>query len=348
MVASGTLTVPELVPGASAEVTPDTASAGDGLWTVRAVLSGDTAWGERGHVVAWGQVERGARAVPAPAAGERPARSGGVITLGPGVFDSATGVPVRIGDVPVEGLRLDVWRAPTDNDNGAAWQPDERYGLRWRELGLHRMRHRVDAVEADGDALTVRTRVAPAGWDLGLRTTYRWTAAGGRLGLTVSVVPEGDWRVPLPRLGIRFALPAAYGDARWSGGGPGEAYPDTRAAAMLGTWERKVDALQTPYVRPQENGARADVRWAELMDTGGAGLRAEGGTPFWFTARRWTSEQLDAAEHRPDLVAGDHVWVNLDHALQGIGSQSCGPGVLPEHRLDVEQAEFSFVFAPLG
>lgn len=161
VVDSGTLTVPELAPGASAEVTPG--AAGDGLWTVRAVLAEDTAWAERGHVVAWGQLETGSPATPAPAAGERPARSGGVITLGPGVFDAATGTPVRIGGIPVEGLRLDVWRAPTDNDNGAAWQPDERYGLRWRELGLHRMRHRIDAVEADGDALTVRTRVAPHG-----------------------------------------------------------------------------------------------------------------------------------------------------------------------------------------
>lgn len=347
LVGSGTLVVPELVPGASAEVTPD--ARGDGLWTVRAVLAEDTAWGVRGHVVAWGQAEVAAQAAaPAPVAGERPVRGEGVITLGPGVFDAATGMPVRLADIAVQGLRLDVWRAPTDNDNGAPWQPDERYGLRWRELGLHRMRHRVDAVEAGEDALTVRTWVAPAGWDLGLRTTYRWTAAGDRLGLTVSVVPEGDWRVPLPRLGIRFGLPAAYGGARWFGGGPGEAYPDTRAAAMLGRWQLEVDALQTPYVRPQENGARADVRWAELTDGGGRGLRAEGGAPFWFTARRWTSEQLDAADHLPELVAGEHVWVNLDHGVQGIGSQSCGPGVLPEHRLDAAPAEFSFVFSAVG
>ncbi|WP_371774096.1 glycoside hydrolase family 2 TIM barrel-domain containing protein [Streptomyces sp. NBC_01438] len=347
VVASGALKVPELAPGASAEVAAE-AAGGEGVWTVRAVLAEDTAWAGRGHVVAWGQAESGVPRSPAPAAGARPVRGAGVITLGPGVFDAATGAPVRLGDLAVEGLRLDVWRAPTDNDNGAAWQPDERYGVRWRELGLHRMRHRVDAVEAGRDALTVRTRVAPAGRDLGLRTTYRWTSAGDRLGLTVSVVPEGDWRVPLPRLGIRFGLPAAFGRARWFGGGPGEAYPDTRAASMLGLWERDVDALQTPYVRPQENGARADVRWAELTDGSGAGLRAEGGTPFWFTARRWTNEQLDAAEHLPDLVAGDRVRVGLDHAVQGIGSQSCGPGVLPEHRLHAAPAEFSFVFSPLG
>ncbi|MYW13978.1 DUF4981 domain-containing protein [Streptomyces sp. SID2563] len=347
LVASGTLAVPPLAPGASAEVTAD-APPGDGLWTLRAVLAGATDWAGRGHLVAWGQAETGTPAAPPPATGARPRVSGSTVSLGPGVFDAATGALLRVGDVPVEGLRLDVWRAPTDNDNGAAWQPDERYGLRWREQGLHRMRHRLDAVEAGADALTVRTRVAPAGRDVGLRTVYRWTAAGDRLGLTVSVAPEGDWRVPLPRLGVRFALPSAYDAVRWFGGGPGEAYPDTRAAAMRGQWARGVDELQTPYVRPQENGARAGVRWVELAGAGGGGLRAEGGAPFSFTARRWTGEELDAAEHLTDLVAGDRVQVGLDHAVQGIGSGSCGPGVLPAYRLDAAPAEFSFVFSALG
>ncbi|MFE7704866.1 glycoside hydrolase family 2 TIM barrel-domain containing protein [Streptomyces sp. NPDC057486] len=344
--ASGPLTVPGLAPGAQAEVALP--GGGEGVWTVRAVLAEDAAWAGRGHVVAWGQPAVGAVVPAAAAVGSRPAAADGGIVLGGGVFDAATGALVRLGDVPVQALRLDVWRAPTDNDNGAAWQPDERYGLRWRELGLHRMRHRIDAVEVGEDSLTVRTWVAPAGVDTGLRTEYRWTADGERLGLTVSVAPEGEWRVPLPRLGIRFGLPAAYGGARWFGGGPGEAYPDTRAASMLGRWEMSVDAMQTPYVRPQENGARADVRWAELTDGDGAGVRAEGGAPFWFSARRWTSEQLDTAGHGPDLVAGETVWVHLDHALQGIGSQSCGPGVLPEYRLDAAATEFSFVFSPVG
>ncbi|MET7521078.1 glycoside hydrolase family 2 TIM barrel-domain containing protein [Streptomyces sp900116325] len=340
---SGPLTVPDLAPGAHTEVRLP--GDGAGVWTVRALLAEDTAWAERGHVVAWGQVEVDAAVPAAAAVGSRPEAGERMITLGVGFFDARSGALVRIGGVPVEGLRLDVWRAPTDNDNGAAWQPDERYGLRWRELGLHRMRHRIDTVEVGEDSLTVRTWVAPAGVDLGLRTEYRWTADGERLGLTVSVAPEGDWRVPLPRLGVRFGLPATYGGARWFGGGPGEAYPDTRTASVLGRWEMPVDAMQTPYVRPQENGARAGVRWAELTDGGGAGLRADGTAPFWFTARRWTSEQLDAAEHLPDLVAGETVWVNLDHAMQGIGSQSCGPGVLPQYRLDAAAAQFSFVFS---
>ncbi|MGW4734486.1 glycoside hydrolase family 2 TIM barrel-domain containing protein [Streptomyces shenzhenensis] len=344
-VESGGLPVPALAPGESAEVKlppPPPAGPGETQGTVRAVLAAGTAWGPRGHVVAWGRFPVTARRVPSVAATARPVAGERRITLGPAAFDARTGALTAIGAVPVTGLRLDVWRATTDNDDGAAWQTDTRYGLLWRRLGLHRMRHRLDAVEAEGDALTVRTRVAPAAREVGLATVYRWTSDGGRLRLTVSVSPEGDWTVPLPRLGIRFGLSAAD-RVRWFGGGPGEAYPDTRSAALPGRWESTVDDLQTPYVRPQENGARADVRWAEL-----GGLRVEGDPEFWFTARRWTTEQLDAAAHLSDLAPGDTVWVNLDHGQHGIGSQSCGPGPLPRYHLRAEPAEFSFVFSPLG
>ena len=65
--------------------------------------------------------------------------------------------------------------------DGASWQTDVRFGLLWRKFGLHRMRHRLDGVELSEDALTVRTRVAPAAWEIGLATVYRWTSDGSRL-----------------------------------------------------------------------------------------------------------------------------------------------------------------------
>ncbi|MFJ2818775.1 glycoside hydrolase family 2 TIM barrel-domain containing protein [Streptomyces sp. NPDC087294] len=343
-VESGSLTVPALAPGASADVklpAPPESRGGETGWTVRALLAADTLWGPAGHEVAWGQDTIVARTAPSVAATVAPAADGGVITLGPATFDARTGTLRALGGVEVTGgPRLDVWRAPTDNDDGAEWQSDTRYGVLWRKLGLHRMRHRIVAVEADGNALTVRTRVAPAAWEVGLATVYRWTTDGERLRLTVSVTPEGDWNVPLPRLGVRFGLAASADRVRWFGGGPGEAYPDTKGASRIGSWESTVDGLQTPYVRPQENGARADVRWAEL-----GGLRVEGDPEFSFTARRWTTEQLDAATHRTDLTPGDTVWVNLDHGQHGIGSQSCGPGPLPQYHLRAERAEFTFVFS---
>ncbi|MFE5814556.1 glycoside hydrolase family 2 TIM barrel-domain containing protein [Streptomyces sp. NPDC056479] len=339
-----TLTVPPLAPGESAEVKlPAPAPDGNGdevQWTVRALLAEDTLWADKRHEVAWAQRTVAPRAPLAPATGAAPSAEGDRILLGPAVFDARTGALRSLGGVDITGLRLDVWRAPTDNDEGASWQDDTRYGVLWRKLGLHRMRHRLDGVETDADALTVRTRVAPAAREVGLRTDYRWTSDGTRLRLTVSVVPEGDWKVPLPRLGVRFGLPAdSVGFASWFGSG-GEAYPDTKAAAQLLLWDASIDELQTPYVRPQENGARSDVRWAQL-----GGLRIDGDPEFWFSARPWTSEQLDAARHLTDLTPGDTVWVNLDHGQHGIGSQSCGPGPLPQYFLKAEPARFSFVFS---
>ena len=101
---------------------------------------------------------------------------------------------------------------------------------------------------------------------------------------------------------------------------PGEAYPDTCQASRVGRYSMTIDEMQTPYVRPQEDGSHMDVRWATLTAEGGAGVRFSGHPTFAFTARRWTSEALTAAQHNVDLVPGPNVWVNLDVARQGIGS----------------------------
>lgn len=352
------LTVPPLAAGRATELKlPEPAApdpAGEAFWQVRAVLADDTAWAPAGHEVAWGQwaAVEGAdarRPAAAPARPHRPRHAeGGVVLLGPGTFDAATGELRLLDGFALSGPRLDVWRAPTDNDDGAPWQSDPRLGPLWRDAGLHRMRHRVDGVVAGDGALTVTTRVAPAARSFGLRAVHRWTADGDRLRLEVEVAPEGEWTLPLPRLGVRLGLCGTLTEAEWYGGGPGEAYPDSRAASRVGRHTATVDALQTPYVRPQENGARADVRWVRLRREDGTGVAIEGSPPFWFTARHWTSEQLDAAGHTHDLVPGDTLWVNLDHAQHGIGSQSCGPGVLPAYRLEAAPAAFGFTFTTLA
>ncbi|RKE11104.1 glycoside hydrolase family 2 TIM barrel-domain containing protein [Catellatospora citrea] len=243
---------------------------------------------------------------------------------------------VEFAGMAVVAPRVDLWRAPTDNDAHAL-------AAQWRWAGLHRVHERTVDVTADTDALTVRTRVAAAAVDAGLLVTYRWSEAGDALRLQLDVTPDGVWTVPLPRLGLRLGLPATYDQVAWFGRGPGEAYADTRLAARVGRYAATVDAMQTPYVYPQENGARIDVRWATISDTSGAGLRIEADPLFQLTARRWTSEQLDAARHQTDLVPGDHVWVNVDLAQHGIGSNSCGPGVLARHALTARPASMTLL-----
>ncbi|MER6950609.1 glycoside hydrolase family 2 TIM barrel-domain containing protein [Nonomuraea sp. NPDC000554] len=318
------------VPAAGGEVKLPDLPPGEGeRWlTVRAVLAADEPWGPAGHEVAWGQTrlpssERPAVSVRTAA----PVARSGEIALGGGTFHPRTGRLTGLFGLDVEGPRLELWRAPIDND---------RFGglaTRWRALGLHRLTHRVDEVEL-GDELVVRTRVAPADTDLGMRATYRWSAAGDALDLTVDVEPEGDWSEPVPRIGVVMSLPAAIGDVTWFGRGPGEAYPDTGMAARVGRWSATVEELQTPYVYPQENGHRADVRWADLTAADGTGIRVTGAPVFGLTARRWTTADLERAAHRPDLVPGDRVHVNLDLAQQGVGTASCGPGALPTYVLE--------------
>jgi beta-galactosidase len=340
--AEGTLEVPAaLGPGETAVVALPDVPAGEGeRWlTVRAVLAADQPWAPAGHEVAWGQVRL---TEPAPESGPGPAapatRTQAGFTLGPGVFDR-DGRLVRLGDLELEGPRLDVWRAPTDNDRsviGGAVEPT------WRWAGLHRMRHRTDEVTAGPDGLVVLSRVAAAATDRGLLVRSHWSVAGDGLRLAVAVELEGDWSgITLPRLGLRLAVPKALDQVTWFGRGPGEAYADTGRAARVGRFGSDVAGLQTPYVFPQENGSRAGVRWATLTGDG-PGLRVQGEPEIALTVRPWTSEQLDAARHPYDLSPDpDYLWVNLDLAQQGIGSASCGPGVLPAYRLDAGPAAFA-------
>ena len=327
---SGVLDVPPVKPGGAATVPVAAPAPPDGAeaWlTVRAVLATDSAWAPAGHHVAWGQA-RLASAPPLPQVQQPPPAE---------AFD-ADGVLRRVGTLDVTGPRLDVWRATTDNDRGLFGPLDPK----WRRAGLHRMTHRIVSQEHSDSGFVLQTRVAAAAADAGLAVTYRWNAdAQGVLRLGVEVDPDGEWDVVLPRLGLLMELPADIGHVEWFGGGPGEAYADSRQAARIGRYRRSVEEMQTPYVYPQENGNRVDVRWARLTRPDGSGLLIQGEATFDLAVRRWTSADLDAARHTTDLVPRDRVYLNLDVAQNGLGSASCGPGVLPKYQLHARPASFA-------
>jgi len=359
-VARGDLTVPALGPRESAvialpaEAVEEDAAGGERWVTVTAALAKDESWASAGHVLSRGQVFLGA----SPTAGEnRPApklvRRGSDLVLGGAAFDAATGRLLRLGAVDVLAApRLDLWRAPTDNDTARHGDP---VAPAWRELGLDRLRHRLVGVDVADDAVVVRERVAPAATDIGFAVTYRWVAAESVEGdsspgvrLEVTVTPEGELPCPLPRLGLRMRLARHLGVVTWFGRGPGEAYPDTGYGTWVGRFTRDVDAMQTPYVFPQENGSRAGVRWATLTDGAGTGLRVEGAPTIDLTVRRWSSEQLDSARHTVELTDEGCLYVNLDVAQQGIGTGSCGPAVLPPYRLTAAPTSFAVVLREVG
>ena len=263
-----------------------------------------------------------------------------MLRLGPAAFEPVHGRLVRLGELAVDGPRLDVWRAPIDNDRLGR----DPVADRWRAAGLHRMTHRLDEL----DHPRRRTGGGHPG-RRGRRPTWRCGPSTGgarattRSGSPSTVTPLGDWDVPLPRVGVRMVLPGHLADVAWFGLGPGEAYADSRSGVHVDRYAATVDELQTPYVYPQENGNRSAVRWVSLTGPDGTGLRIEGRPTVEFTARRWSSEDLDRAGHADDLVPSDRLFVNVDAAQHGLGSAACGPGPAPEHVLTARETELSFV-----
>jgi beta-galactosidase len=360
-----TVDLPSDAPVAATGTDPVSGAPVERWLTVRAVLATDEPWAGAGHEVAFGQVlipgdptpephrgavpPTGARRVLAPVdrtAGQR-------LTLGPASFDARTGRLRSLGALDLDGPILDIMRAPTENDRGQG--PRNTAAASWKLTGLDRFLHRTDAVEhvedlRGGTGLRVHGRSAPAAHGLGLRWTFDWTMLGDALELSVTVVPEGVWEhtpigdhlLTLPRLGLRLGLPSAYRRATWFGRGPGESYVDSLAAARIGRFTSTIDAMQTDYPVPEENGNHVGTRWLELAGEEVPTLRAEQLDPagFDFTARRWTSEALEEARHPQDLRDSGRVWLNLDHAQQGLGSSSCGPALPERYRVPVTETTF--------
>ncbi|MGW1024198.1 glycoside hydrolase family 2 TIM barrel-domain containing protein [Streptomyces sp. NPDC002577] len=350
------LTVPPVAPGEHVELPwpADLAEAcaapgreGERWLTVTAELADDELWAPAGHEVAWTQalVAGAPQPQPAPVPTPLPAvPAPRTHQLGDAVFDAVSGSLLRLGGMDIDGPRLDLWRAPTDNDLLTFGGPlvDD-----WRKAGLHRLQHRVVAVEATDTGLEVITRTAPAGLDFAMQSSFRWEAdaeESGQLWLRLATEPVGTWPCPLPRIGIRLALPEAIETVEWFGLGPGEAYADTTAAVRVGRYTASVDDLQTPYVMPQENGNRREVRHARLTDRQGSGLVITGHPHVDLTVRRWTSEDIDAARHSCDLSPRDRVYVNLDVAQHGIGSGSCGPRVQSRYELHARPVSLTLGF----
>jgi beta-galactosidase len=306
------------------------------MLTLRASLRADALWADAGHEVATGQW------VVSPPAPASPRLRADVTapTVGHARFGES-GRLLELAGMPVAEARLGVWRAPIDNDFGYYGEPLEPH---WRSIGLDRMQHRTESVAWTGQRLTVVTRSAPAASRLAIRTRWEWTTDGSSAELRLTATPVGNWTVPLPRLGIDLALPGHLHRVTWFGRGPGESYVDSFRSQLVGTYEATVDELQTPYLMPQENGNRSDVRWMQMAGPGAAIRVASIDGVFGFAARRWTAQQLDAARHPHDLAPGPHLWLSLDALQYGLGSASCGPGVHPRYVRMPEETTLSLRF----
>jgi hypothetical protein len=250
------------------------------------------------------------------------------------------------------GPRLTFWRATTDNDR-AGWGPS-RYAVQWLKMGMHRLQHRVDEVrweKVDRGAarVSVRSRIAPPVLGFGIEAEYVYhVGADGSLRVEVRGRPKATLPTVLPRVGLQLHLDGALERVERLGLGPHESYPDSRMSARMGRWARRLPELETPYVFPQENGNRSEVRWVTTTDASGAGLMARGMPRLCFSAHRNTPEEYEEARHTVDLVPRGEIVLILDYRQNGLGSASCGPGVLPQYVLTPQDFEFAVDLLPVG
>ncbi len=244
------------------------------------------------------------------------------------------------------GLKVNLWRAPTDNDMG--WQGA---ASKWRKMYLDHLQSRCEKLEASltpaGAVIELVTLCGPKVLPPLMRVTQRYTVSGeGKAALRVTFDPLRPIGEYLPRLGLRFEMPAGFERLVWQGRGPWESYPDKKTGALLGRWESTVDETHEPYVRPQENGAHEDTAFAALLTERGMGLMVSGEN-YSFSVHHYTPEMLTQAEHTVELGSTDGITWLIDGAMGPLGTNSCGPEPLEKDTLYLKEARtFRFSFLP--
>jgi beta-galactosidase len=134
----------------------------------------------------------------------------------------------------------------------------------------------------------------------------------------------------------------------WFGRGPHETYPDRKRGGRIGRWQSTVTEQHVPYIRPQENGGHADVRWLEVRDDDGRGLRVRFEQPAHVSATHFRSHDLAGASHETDLIPRPETIVHLDAAHRGLGTASCGPDTLPQYIVGSGEYRWAWTLTPLN
>ena len=321
----GEIILPEVAPGQATDVAlPDFRidTEADVRLHVRLVLRKDRLWAKAGHEVA----------------AFRFALNEAMMAM----TDRRPLKPLAIGESPrhdvlgmLSGLRMQAFRAPTDNDKSFGnWLAKDWKNHRLDAPVVRTIVPLCDTTRADG--IPHQYKVEKYCYEKGaiVVTTDYLTYTDGTVDIEQNYRFEGE--LPeLPRLGLNFMLGEQYGNISWYGRGPIESYPDRKEATYIGRWESTLEEQYTPYPRPQDGGNHEEVTDLRLTDHRGRGIRISAiDTPFSFSALPYTAEDLAGATHDCELVPRKQVVVSIDAAVLGLGNSSCGPGVLKKYAIE--------------
>ena len=238
-------------------------------------------------------------------------------------------------------MELNIWRAPTDNDMYIKSE--------WKKAHYDKAYTRAYTTEVvqgkHGVKITSHASVVAETVQKILDVTITWKIeAAGKIDADIEVTKDDEFP-DLPRFGVRMFLDKKLSAARYFGMGPQESYCDKHQAASHGLYQANVEDLHEDYICPQENGSHYDCEYVELNNSR-YGIVVSAENAFSFNASYYTQEELEKETHNYELTESDSVVFCVDYALNGIGSNSCGPVVLDQYRFDDVLFRFQFTLIP--
>ena len=246
-----------------------------------------------------------------------------------------------------EALKPNFWRAPVDNDYGANLQ---RKYIAWKnpEIKLTSFKQRTE-----NNLVIVESAYDMPGVSAKLNLVYVINNAGA-VKVTQKLTADKNAKVSnMFRFGLQMPMPRSFETVEYYGRGPVENYIDRNHCADLGIYRQSVAEQFYPYIRPQENGTKTDIRWWKMLDQSGNGIKIVAGAPFSASALHYTIESLDEGwskeqGHSQEVDEADLTNLCIDKVQAGLGCEdSWGRIARPEYLVPYADYEFTFILFPV-
>lgn len=321
--------------------------------TLAFTLKDDNNWADATHVVAWEQFkissEKSEQTPVSIDAGEKInlVENDDSYTISGDEFeaklDKTTGLlsALNYNDQTIisDQIQFNFWRALTDNDGG--WKVDKKLSVWKNEADHFTLKSLQTNTEEKGSISIVSTYLFDS-----TQTTAQIAHvfySNGKVEFNVEInIPKDAPNVP--RIGLQFEIEKSLSNVEWYGAGPHENYVDRKTSAAMGIYHSTVNDWITPYVRPQENGNRCDLRWINFANNDhGIQFSADPENPMSVSAWPYSQDNLSAADHNFEIENSDKMVVNIDHKQMGVGGDnSWGLPVLEKYQIKPGSYHYNF------
>ena len=319
------------------------------------LLREDTLWAKKGHIFAWDQFKIPYDIPNEPEIdiskmhnielieSEKTFEINGknfkvIIGKESGVIESYC---VNNKEILSNALIPNFWRAPTDNDIRDFMREEyNTYDKSWREASKNRVTRKIEYEQTKSQVIRINVEFTVINSEEPLKVEYLIYGNSD-----IIIRNEFTPTKRMIRFGMQTAIPEEYNKMTWYGRGPHETMFDRKTGAAVGIYSDLVENLIHPYVKPQENGNRTDVRWVTMTNKNGDGLLISdvGGTKLSISAWPYSMEDLESAKHNHELPRRDFITFNIDY-------KQCGVGTFWYHRkymLEIDQ-KYSYSFLLRG